>query len=177
MIRLLFRSAALCLAASLVVAAAEAQQAPAGPAPGAVAAAPSASHLAAARELAIVTGVLRVYEAFVPQFGAHVRRNTVTRPEIGKDLDQVLEGLRPELEQEKQGMIEAALRFYTTAFTEPELKEIIAFFKTPAGQKYLQNGGRLVDILAAETQRATTRISEQYMSRIRAEMGKRGHQM
>jgi hypothetical protein len=101
----------------------------------------------------------------------------VTRPEIGKDLDQVLEGLRPELEQEKQGMIDAALRFYTTAFTEPELKEIIAFFKTPAGQKYLQNGGRLVDILAAETQRATTRISEQYMSRIRAEMGKRGHQM
>jgi hypothetical protein len=177
MIRLLFRSAVLCLAASLVVTAVEAQQAPAGPAPGAAAAAPTASHLAAARELAALGGVLRVFEAFVPQFDAHVRRTTVTRPELAKDLEQVLASLRPELEREKQAMIDAALRFYASAFSEPELKEIIAFFKTPAGQKYVQNAPRLVDILAAETQRATNRISEQYMSRIRAEMGKRGHQM
>ena len=176
MIRLFSRSAVVCLAATLLVTAAVAQQTPpGGTAPAAPQ--PSASHLAAARELATLSGVLRLYDAFLPQFGAQVRQNTVTRPELTKDLDQVLEALKPELEQQKQAIVDTTLRFYSSAFTEAELKELITFFKTPAGQKYLQNAPRLLDILAVETQRWTAKTSEYLMTRIRAEMGKRGHQM
>ena len=171
MIRLFSRSAVALLAAIVLVTAAEAQQPPAAPPQ------PSASHLAAARELATISGVLRLYDAFLPQFGAQLRQNAVTRPEITKDLDQVLDTLKPELEQQKQAIVDTTLQFYTTAFTEPELKELITFFKTPVGQKYLQNAPRLLDALALETQRWSAKTSEYLMTRVRAEMAKRGHQL
>jgi hypothetical protein len=171
MIRLFFRSAIACLAATLVVTAVGAQQPPAAPP------APSASHLAAARELATISGVLRVYDGFLPQFGAQLRRSAVTRPEITKDLDQVLDTLKPELEQQKQAIVDTALRYYASAFTEAELKELVTFFKTPLGQKYLHNAPRLLDALALETRRWTDKTSEFLMTRVRAEMAKRGHQL
>ena len=177
MIPVLFRSAALCVAATVLATAVEAQQvAPSSP-PRPATGAPAESHLAAARELAGTSGILRVYETFVPQFDNQVRRTLVTRPELTKDLDQVLGLLRPELEQQKQAMVDKVLRAYTSAFTEAEMKDIVTFFKTPAGQRYIQNGPRLVDILATETQRWSDTVAGQFMSRVRAEMAKRGHQL
>ena len=174
MIRLFSRSAVAILAATLLATAVEAQT------PGATPSAapqPSASHLAAARELATISGVLRLFDAFLPQFGAQLRQGTVTRPEITKDLEQVLDALKPELEQQKQAIVDTTLKFYASAFTEPELKELIAFFKTPVGTKYLQNAPRLLDALAIETQRWTAKTSEYLMTRVRAEMAKRGHNL
>jgi uncharacterized protein len=182
MIRLFTRAAAFAVAATLLLGGAQAQQAPARPSPpqggaGAPTTPPSQSHLTLARELATISGVLRVYDAFLPQFGAQLRRGAVTRPEITKDLDQVLDALKPELEQQKQAIVDTTLRFYTSAFTEAELKELIAFFKTPVGQKYLQNAPRLLDVLAVETQRWSAKTAEFLMTRVRAEMAKRGHQL
>jgi hypothetical protein len=101
----------------------------------------------------------------------------VTRPELGKDLDQVLDGLKPELEAQKQTMVDAAARLYARAFTEAELKDLVAYYKTPTGQKYLQLAPRLLDELSVDTQRWTERVSEFVMTRVRAEMAKRGHQI
>jgi hypothetical protein len=180
MINVLFKPAAACLAATLLVTAAEAQQAAPGAAPGAGSAAtanPTPSHLAAARELTSMTGVSGLFDAFLPQFGAQIKARTVTRPELGKDLDQVLDGLKPELEAQKQTMVDAAARLYARAFTEAELKDLVAYYKTPTGQKYLQLAPRLLDELSVDTQRWTERVSEFVMTRVRAEMAKRGHQI
>jgi hypothetical protein len=193
MIRFFSPAVAACLAGVLLASAAQAQQKPpaasgtrAPATPPASAAAPSsstspsqpsASHVAAARELATLSGVLRVYDTIVPQFTAQIRKTTMTRPELTKDLDQVLEALKPDLEKEKQAVIDGALRFYTTAFTEPELKELNAFFRTRVGQKYIQVGPRLLDALATETRRWADKISEALMAKVRAEMAKRGHQL
>jgi len=180
------RPAVACLAATLLMSAAQAQQAtpgaaPRNPAPPAAAPAapsgPSASHLAAARELASLTGVSSLFDAFLPQFGAQIRQTMVTRPELTNDLNQVLEALKPELEQQKQPMVDLTARYYASVFTEAELKELIAMFKTPIGQKYLQSAPRILDALAIETQRWTSNVAEFLMTRVRAEMGKRGHQM
>jgi len=171
MIRLFSRSAVAVVAAALLATAVQAQQPPAAPPQ------PSPSHLAAARELATISGVLRLYDAFLPQFGAQLRQSAVTRPEITKDLDQVLESLKPELEQQKQEIVNTTLRYYASAFTEAELKDLIAFFKTPPGMKYLQNAPRLLDVLEVETQRWAAKTSESLMTRVRAEMSKRGHQL
>ena len=182
MIRLLSRSAALCLAAALLVSAVEAQQAPTSPprAPAAAPpapAAPSPSHLAAARELTSMTGVLSVFDGLLPSLTSQIRQSFLTRPELAKDLDQVLAVLKPEIEQQKEVMIEATARYYTTAFSEAELKELIAMFKTPVGQRYLRDTPRILDTVAAETERWTGRVSEFLMTRVRAEMAKRGHQL
>ena len=180
MIRLLSRSAAVCVAAALLATAAQGQQATPGAAPRAAAPAappPSPAHLALARELITINGLSRLVDPFLPQFSAQVRRGAVTRPELTKDLDQVLESLKPEVDQQRQAMVDTTARYYASTFSEPELKDLIAFFKTPSGQKYLQLSPKILDGLAVEAQRWAERTSEQVMARVRAEMAKRGHQM
>ena len=175
MIRLFLRPAAACFALAALATAALAQQ----PAPLPRTAVPpvSESHLAVARELASLTGVSGLFDAFLPQFGAQIRSSMITRPELSKDLDQVLETLKPELEQQKQVMVDLTARYFSNTFTEAELKELVTMFKTAVGQKYLQNAPRILDALAAETQRWTAVVAENLMTRVRAEMGKRGHQL
>ncbi len=182
MIRHLSRSAAASLAMALLATAAQAQQATPGAAPPARAAAPAApapspAHLALARELITINGLSRLVDPFLPQFSAQVRRGAVTRPELTKDLDQVLESLKPEVDQQKQAMVDTTARYYASTFSETELKDLIAFFKTATGQKYLQLSPKVLDGLAVEAQRWAERTSEQVMARVRAEMAKRGHQM
>jgi uncharacterized protein len=183
MSRLSSRSAALCLAAALITTAAQAQQAPARPsAPPAGAAAPAApeptpGHLAIAREFASLTGILGFADPIIPQFSAQVRQRTVTRPELTKDLDQVLDTLKPEIEQQKQTVVDAIVRLYATAYSEAELKDLIGFFKTPSGQKYLKATPQILDSMEREIRRWAERVSAQVMDRVRTEMGKRGHQM
>ncbi len=182
MIRLFSRTAAVYVAATFLATAAQGQQATPGAAPPARTAAPatpapSPTHMALARELITVNGLSRLVDPFLPQFSAQIRRGTVTRPELAKDLDQVLEAIKPEIEQQKQAMVETTARYYANTFTESELKDLIAFFKTPTGQKYLQLSPKVLDGLSLEAQRWAERTSQQVMSRVRDEMAKRGHQM
>jgi uncharacterized protein len=182
MIRPLSRCAAFSLAASLLLSGAQAQQAPPRPAqPQGGAPAPAANlsptHLALARELTTMMGLSRLVDPILPAFGQQLRQRTVTRPELTKDLDQVLEALKPELEQQRQVMLDTTVRLYANAFTEAELKDLVAYFKTPTGQKYFQVTPKVLDLIDVETRRWAERVSEYVMVRVRAEMGKRGHQM
>lgn len=177
---------AACIVAITAAGAAHAQQrpapapAPAAPAPAQPGAAPrifTDSHIALGRELAVLAGVTAAFDRIMPQFTAQIRQVTVTRPELAKDLDQVLDAMKPELEQQKQEMITATARIYAAALTEAELKDVVTFFKTPAGRKYLDVTPRTLDQVAAEMQRWAERLSQSVMGRVRTEMEKRGHQL
>ena len=182
MIRRFSRSAVVCVAAAFLATGAQGQQATSAP-PQArppvptAAPAPNPAHLALARELIEMTGLSRLVDPILPAFGAQIRQRAVTRPELTKDLDEVLDGLKPELEQQKQLMVDLTARLYASSFTEAELKNLVMFFKTPSGQKYLQLTPRILDQLDVETRRWGERVSEYVMVRVRAELGKRGHQM
>lgn len=176
---LFFRPAGAVIAATLLVTAAQGQPAapsapPRVPAP---AAAPTATHLALARELIAINGLARLADPFLPQFSAQIRKGAVTRPEMAKDLDQVLDKLKPEIDQQKQQIVETTARMYASSFTEFELRDLITFFRTPSGQKYLQLSPRILGDLDLEMRRWAERVSQQTMGRVRDEMGKRGHQM
>jgi hypothetical protein len=163
------RLLAVWLAAVLLTSAAHAQQ----PAP----ASPSPAQLALARELTDLMGLSKIADPMMPAFANQIRQRTVTRPELINDLEQVLQSMGPEIEKQKQPLIEVPARLYANAFTEAELKDIIAFYKTPAGQKYFQTTPRILDEMDVETRRWGDHVSQYVMNRVRAEMAKRGHQM
>src|SRR3990170_6643158 len=79
---------------------------------------PSASHLALAREVAVSSGMTRSFDAMVEPFLDQLQQMNVTRPEIKQDLQQVVTQLRPELEQQKQKMVENAARAFATRLSE-----------------------------------------------------------
>ncbi len=136
---------------------------------------PSASHLALAREVATGSGMTRSFDAMTEPLLAQLQQMNVTRPEIKKDLDQVVTMLRPEVEQHKQKMVDNAARAFAASMTEAELKEVAAFYKTPAGIKYVQVQPLLLDAIVKDLATWTQNVSEYIMIRARAEMGKRGH--
>ena len=150
---------------------------PATPAANTPAPAFTPSHLALAREVMLSSGIARSFDSVLPAFADQIRKQTVTRPELAKDLDEVLVSLQPEMELQKQRMIDIAARTYASKFSEAELKEIATFFRSPAGKHYVEAQPQLLDEMVQEMQDWTQDVSEYVMVRVRAEMGKRGHQM
>lgn len=152
---------------------AAAPAAPASPAEPAIA----PSHLALAREVMLNSGISRSFDSIIPAFSEQIKRNSVTRPELTKDLEEVLNSLEPETTMQKQRMIDIAAKIYAKRLNEAELKEIVAFFRSPAGKRYVETQPQVLDDLVGAMQDWTQEVSEYMMVRVRVEMGKRGHQL
>jgi uncharacterized protein len=165
----LVRPLAALAALMLIAGAAAAQQAsPPGFAP---------SHLAVAREVAVASGITRSLEVIPPQLYDRMREQAVTRPELTKDLDEVLKSLLPEMELQKQRIIATIAGIYARQMSEAELKDVMTFFRSPSGKKYVETQPTVLDDLVVEMQKWSQELAEYVMVRTRAEMGKRGHQL
>jgi uncharacterized protein len=171
----------LVLALFLTVPAiAHAQQAPAQPAPPA-AAAPATftdAHLAAAREVVLGSGLSRGFDGMIPQIADQIRGSVSrTRPELIKDMEEILRVIVTDLNVQTEQMVVAAARLFAARLTEPELKEIGAFFKTAAGQKYVNTQGPMLNELFQEMQVFSQTLGNIMMDRLREDMRKKGHQL
>lgn len=178
MSRLLAALVGLALAAPCLPALAQAKK----PAPTPAASTPAApsytaNHLALAREVMLSSGIARSFDSIIPSFADQIRKQAVTRPELQKDLDEVLVSIQPEMELQKQRMIDIAARTYAAKFSESELNDIATFFRSPAGKRYVEMQPALLDEMVRAMQGWTEEVSEYIMVRVRAEMAKRGHQL
>jgi hypothetical protein len=167
MIRSVLRFAATSVALVMLSAPVAAQQA----------AQPSANHLAVAREVAVGSGMTRSFDAILDQMVGQLSQMNVTRPEIRQDLEQVIEKLKPELEQQKQLIVNASARVFAERMTEAELRDVSNFFKTPSGLKYVQAQPVILDDIVKEIATWTQNVSEYILIRARAEMKNRGHEL
>jgi hypothetical protein len=138
---------------------------------------PSASHLALAREVAVTSGMTRSFDAMVEPFLDQLQQMNVTRPEIKNDLIQVVAQIRPELDQQKQKMVDNAAKAFASRLSESELKDIAAFYKSAAGAKYVQVQPGVLDDIVRDLATWTQQTAQFVMTRAREEMNKRGHQL
>ena len=81
------------------------------------------------------------------------------------------------MELQKQRIIDTAARIYANKLSEAELQDIAAFFRSPAGKRYVETQPQILDEMVQAMQTWTQEVSEYVMVRVRAEMGKRGHQL
>jgi hypothetical protein len=160
-------SFAMLLAGLAAVVPARAQQAPE----------PTASHLAAARELVTIAGATASIDRIIPALINDIKRVSVTRPELAKDLDEVLKAMEPEFERQKQQGYALAARVYAAQMSEAELKEATTFFRSPAGKKYVEVLPTVTENLINDLTAWSQLAAEYTMTRVRAEMSKRGHQL
>ena len=176
-------SAAAALVAATLLATAAFAQAPAPqtavpPAAGQAAGPqPTPGQLAAARELINVTGTLSTVDDMIPAFAAEVRKQAVTRPDLTKDLEEVLKSLQPELDLQRKAINDQVVATYAKYMSEQDMRDTVAFFKTPSGSKYIKVQPALIDDVVTEVSTWADQASEYLLTRARAEMSKRGHQM
>jgi len=64
---------------------------------------------------------------------------------------------------------------YASAFTEQELKDMIAFYKTPLGKKMIEQEPKAGEDATKRAQVWIDRYAETVIAKMRAEMKKRGH--
>lgn len=135
---------------------------------------PSAQATALARELIVAAGVSRTFDGLVPQLMIEMQQSILqVRPQIVKELDDVLVQLKPEFDGQRAEMITTAAKIYARALSEADMKDTLAYFKSAAGQRYVAAQPVMLDQLFNEMQTASQKISEELMKRVREELKKR----
>ena len=123
----------LALALAVSIGAAHAQQ-------------PSAAAMATAKDLITAKGGNTLYEPIVPGV-VETAKNVFLRsnPMLGKDLNEVAAKLRAEFAARSAEIMADVAKLYASRFTEQELKDALAFYKTPLGRKLLVEEPNILD--------------------------------
>lgn len=171
---------AVVFGAAMILAGVAAAQQP--PAPATTQAAPQpeppASTLAAAREVVETSGMARSFAPMVPDLIAQIVPTiTRTHPELTTDLNDVVKQLGPEFQKDGERMTDIAAHVFARRMSEADLKATAAFFKSPAGQKYVEVQPGMLDELVVAMQSWNQQLSNIMFSRIREEMAKKGHSL
>jgi hypothetical protein len=149
---------------------------PGTPAPAAAAAPPTPQQMSMARDVVLYSGIARSFQVVVPQYldqiGASLTR---TRPDLIRDLNVVMEQVKPDFDKRVDEMVDNAARIYAAHLNEQQLKEAAGFFKSPAGVAYVQVQPAMMGDLFPAMQAWQKQMSEDMVTRIRAEMKKKGH--
>jgi uncharacterized protein len=156
--------ASVCLgAACLGSAAAQAQQ-------------PSPAAVAVARDVILAKGVGGIVEPVVRGVIENVKNKFVpTNPNLTRELNEVAVILHKELDGKSNEVIDQMAQVYAARFTEQELKDLLAFYKSPLGQKSVREEPVAIDEGLRGAERWTDAFAETVMARMRSEMQKKGH--
>ena len=157
-------------------------QAPA-PAPAAAPAAPAAAPVTAftepvlrlAREVVEASGLSKTFDVALPDIALRIRQGFANRPEIAKDMDDTLVALLPEIRTRRGEMIERSARTIASAFTEAELRDLVTFFNSATGKKYVGAQQGLINQVFQFLEPWMQQTSEFFLARLREEMRKKGH--
>ena len=100
-----------------------------------------------------------------------------TNPTLRKDLDEVAANLNKVFAPRTADVLNEIARLYASRFTEAELKEIVTFYRTPTGKKVITLEPEIFDDAMAGLKGWQEKFAEEVITRFRAEMKKRGHDL
>lgn len=137
---------------------------------------PTPSQLALANEILDIKGSMTVFEAIVPGV-IEKSKNTLLQmnPNLFKDLNDVANDLRKDYAPRLASLRADIARVYASRFTEQEMKETLAFFRSPLGKKILVEEPAFVDRSMSAAQDWAIKLNDEVLVRFRAELRKRGH--
>jgi uncharacterized protein len=139
---------------------------------------PSAAAVAMAREVVVARGAGTMTEPLVRGVIETVKNSFVpTNPNLTRELNDVATVLHKELDGKSSEVLEQMARAYATRFTEQELKDLLVFYKTPLGQKFIREEPSAIDDGLKRAQQWADTFADTVMTRMRAEMQKKGHQL
>ena len=138
----------------------------------------TANALALAKEIIIVKGGNAIYEPVVP--GIVDRARTLflqANPLLGKDLNEVAAKLQTELTPRTAELLNDGARLYASKFTEQELKDVLAFYKSPVGRKVITQEPVILDQSTGNVDEWANKLADEVIAKFRAEMRKRGKEI
>jgi uncharacterized protein len=136
---------------------------------------PSANSIALAKELIVLKGGNQMFGAIVPGTIESAKNLFLpTNPNLSKELNEVSAQLRTEYAPKTDELMTEVAKSYASRFSEQELKEIVAFYKTALGKKLLTEEPAAIEQGFGRAKDWANTFSTQVIARMRAEMKKKG---
>lgn len=145
-----------------------------GRAPAQQAATPGS--LALAKELIIETKIAEHIKLIVPAFLQQMKPQIAKgNPLIERDIDALMPFLTSALSDHLDTFLNSAAQIYAKEFSADELKEVLAFYRTPTGRRLVEKlPGVMMKIQAASEQFGQS-VAGEAVGRLKEELRKRGH--
>ena len=169
-------AAGLAVGLALTGAPAGAQQKNAPAAPAATPLKPaSPAALAAAKEILTMKNASAMYANAVPGL-VEQTKNTLMQSNLNyqKDLNEVEVIVAQTFAGKEKEIGDGMAQVYANEFTEPELKDLVTFYKSTLGQKLLSNEPRAIQFSMSYMNQWAQQFAEVINGQFRAEMKKRG---
>jgi hypothetical protein len=112
----------------------------------------------------LVNGVIEYHKNFFMQ----------NNPNLSKDLNEVAQKLAADLAPRKAEMQQEITRIYASHFTEQELKDALAFYKSPLGKKLIAEEPKALEETLKAADDWSRKFAVEVDAKFRAEMQKRG---
>lgn len=140
--------------------------------------APSASALAVAKEYLAVKRVSSLYGGAVIGTIQNVK-NALTQSNImlQRDIDEISLKLAAELRGRESEILDGMASVYANDFTEQELRDLIAFYKTPLGVKSLEQEPKSVEMSLTFLRNWSDDFTVEVNRRFTEELKKRGKEL
>jgi uncharacterized protein len=144
---------------------------PAGPSP-------SPASLLIAKQIVEIKGVQNIFAPLVRGVVDKTRDMFMqTNFMWSKDLNEVTAIEEKKFAPRVSELVDATARIYATHFTEPELKQLLAFYQSPVGRKALVEEPKVIQESIASAGSWGDSLSAEVIGDMRDEMKKRGHDM
>jgi len=135
----------------------------------------SPSAMQAARDLLTVKGVNQVYANAIPNIVQRAKDQFLANNlSYQKDLNEVALMVAQSMTGREKEIGEQMAKIYANDFTEQEMKDLTAFYKTPLGQKVLTQEPNAIQASMTYMGQWAQSFSEAVVAEFRAEMKKRG---
>jgi len=122
-----------------------------------------------------VKNIGQVYASAVPNLVQRAKDQFLANNlNYQKDLNEVAVIIAQTLAGREKEIGEQMAKIYASDFTEQELKDLTAFYKTPLGQKLLAQEPKSVQASAIYMQQWAQSFGEMVANEFRSEMKKRG---
>jgi len=132
--------------------------------------------MAAARELIETMHAVDYFKSIVPAMMQALKPAIVqNRPQVERDFDAIAPLLLDGFNARMNELIEQIAVLYARNFTADELREVVAFYRRPTGQKFVQKLPAITQEGLVLGQRFGQSIGNEIRARMIEELRKRGH--
>lgn len=142
------------------------------------ASAQDAEQVGLARDLMSAMKIADNFDAVVPTVLQALKPIlTQASPKAAKDFDEITPLLVQEMTASKGQLVDQVSAVYARAFDKEELRQYVAFYRTPAGVKLAQATPTLAQQIMVAGQSFGQQVAARLTERMREELRKRGNKI
>lgn len=139
---------------------------------------PSPDQLAAARELIRVARIDESMRSILPMMTQQLKPAIVQgRKEIERDYDTVIQMFNTALVDRMREFTDLMAQIYASHFSAAELRDLVAFYRTPTGQKFVRSQAPLAQQAMSAGQQFAQKLLGDMEAQIKQELRKKGHSL